>query len=76
MNSVIAFAGMGSVPMGGVGASGFGRVHGDEGFAEFCRTRSRVSKMFDIPGFELVTLRRKRWVAQSIDRLLWLRHRA
>ncbi|QCB49646.1 aldehyde dehydrogenase family protein [Rhodococcus sp. PAMC28707] len=76
VNSVIAFAGMGSVPMGGVGASGFGRVHGDEGFAEFCRTRSRVSKMFDIPGFELVTLRRKRWVAQLIDRLLWIRHRA
>jgi aldehyde dehydrogenase (NAD+) len=75
VNSVIAFAGMGSVPMGGVGASGFGRVHGDEGFAEFCRTHSRVTKLFDIPGFELVTLRRKRWVMPLIDRLLGLRHR-
>ncbi|MGB7240271.1 MAG: aldehyde dehydrogenase family protein [Rhodococcus sp. (in: high G+C Gram-positive bacteria)] len=75
VNSVIAFAGMGSVPMGGVGASGFGRVHGDEGFAEFCRTHSRVTKLFDIPGFELVTLRRRRWVMPLIDRLLGLRHR-
>ncbi|CCQ14486.1 NAD-dependent aldehyde dehydrogenase [Rhodococcus sp. AW25M09] len=75
VNSVIAFAGMGSVPMGGVGASGFGRVHGDEGFAEFCRTHSRVTKLFDIPGFELVTLRRKRWVMPLIDRLLGMRHR-
>ncbi|OZE33608.1 aldehyde dehydrogenase [Rhodococcus sp. 05-2254-6] len=75
VNSVIAFAGMGSVPMGGVGASGFGRVHGDEGFAEFCRTHSRVTKLFDIPGFELVTLQRRRWVMPLIDRVLGLRHR-
>ncbi|WP_230557872.1 aldehyde dehydrogenase family protein [Rhodococcus sp. I2R] len=75
VNSVIAFAGMGAVPMGGVGASGFGRVHGDEGFAEFCRTRGRVRKLFGIPGFELVTLKRRRWVMPLIDRALSLRHR-
>lgn len=75
INSVIAFAGMGSIPMGGARASGFGRVHGKEGFAEFCRSRGRVERTFGVPGFELVSLRRKRWVIPLVDLLLGLRHR-
>ncbi|MBT0567254.1 aldehyde dehydrogenase family protein [Williamsia sp. CHRR-6] len=75
VNSVIAFAGMGSVPMGGVGASGFGRLHGDEGFSEFVRPRGRVAQGFAIPGFNLVTLNRRPWVMPIIDRVLALRHR-
>ena len=35
INSVIAFASVPSLPFGGVGGSGFGRIHGDDGLREF-----------------------------------------
>lgn len=35
INSVISFAGVPSLPSGGVGDSGFGRVHGPDGLREF-----------------------------------------
>ncbi|HSE09260.1 MAG TPA: aldehyde dehydrogenase family protein [Nocardioidaceae bacterium] len=35
INSVISFAGIPALPFGGVGASGFGRIHGAEGLKEF-----------------------------------------
>jgi acyl-CoA reductase-like NAD-dependent aldehyde dehydrogenase len=35
VNSVITFVGMSSLPFGGVGDSGFGRIHGDDGLREF-----------------------------------------
>jgi hypothetical protein len=35
VNSVLTFAGMPSLPLGGVGESGFGRVHGPDGLREF-----------------------------------------
>jgi acyl-CoA reductase-like NAD-dependent aldehyde dehydrogenase len=35
INSVVAFAGIPALPFGGVGASGFGRIHGEDGLKEF-----------------------------------------
>ena len=35
INSVIAFAGIPALPFGGVGDSGFGRIHGADGLKEF-----------------------------------------
>jgi aldehyde dehydrogenase (NAD+) len=35
INSVISFAAIPSLPFGGVGASGFGRIHGADGLREF-----------------------------------------
>ena len=35
VNSVIAFAGIPALPFGGVGDSGFGRIHGPDGLKEF-----------------------------------------
>ncbi|MEW2301838.1 aldehyde dehydrogenase family protein [Streptomyces sp. NPDC006655] len=46
VNAVIAFAGMPAVPFGGVGDSGFGRVHGPEGLREFTRTQAITSQRF------------------------------
>jgi acyl-CoA reductase-like NAD-dependent aldehyde dehydrogenase len=40
VNNVLSFAGMPSVPFGGVGDSGFGRTHGDDGLREFSRAKS------------------------------------
>ena len=39
VNSVIAFAGVPALPFGGVGDSGFGRIHGADGLKEFTSPR-------------------------------------
>lgn len=49
INSVVAFAGMGAVPMGGVGDSGFGRVHGVDGMREFVSTAVWCVSAFRYP---------------------------
>jgi acyl-CoA reductase-like NAD-dependent aldehyde dehydrogenase len=40
VNSTISFAGMPSLPFGGVGDSGFGRIHGADGLREFARPKA------------------------------------
>lgn len=42
VNDVLSFAGMSSLPWGGVGASGFGRLQGDDGLREFAQAKSIV----------------------------------
>lgn len=74
INSVIAFAGMGAVPMGGVGASGFGRLHGADGLREFAQPRGVVRQKFGLPGFELITLKRARHVVPMMKKVLSVRH--
>jgi succinate-semialdehyde dehydrogenase / glutarate-semialdehyde dehydrogenase len=56
VNSVLSFAGMPSLPYGGVGASGFGRIHGDDGLREFARSKSitgrRAPSLLPVSTFE------------------------
>ena len=40
VNSVLTFDGMAGLPFGGVGDSGFGRIHGDDGLREFARAKA------------------------------------
>jgi len=40
INGTLSFAGIPSLPFGGVGDSGFGRIHGDDGLREFARSKS------------------------------------
>ncbi|MFC7448473.1 aldehyde dehydrogenase family protein [Rhodococcus daqingensis] len=40
VNSVIAFAAIPSLPFGGVGQSGFGRIHGPDGLKEFAYSKA------------------------------------
>jgi acyl-CoA reductase-like NAD-dependent aldehyde dehydrogenase len=49
INSVIAFAGISSVPFGGVKDSGYGRIHGPEGLLEFTYPQTIVKTLFNIP---------------------------
>jgi acyl-CoA reductase-like NAD-dependent aldehyde dehydrogenase len=49
INSVIAFASVPSLPFGGVGGSGFGRIHGDDGLREFTRAKSVTRQRFSLP---------------------------
>jgi acyl-CoA reductase-like NAD-dependent aldehyde dehydrogenase len=49
INSVIAFAGVPALPFGGVGESGFGRMHGDDGLREFARAKAITRQRFALP---------------------------
>lgn len=49
INSVVAFAGIASLPFGGVGDSGFGRIHGADGLREFARPQSVARLRVPLP---------------------------
>src|SRR5690625_5550143 len=49
VNSVISFAAIPALPFGGVGDSGFGRIHGPDGLREFTRTQAVTRMKFRIP---------------------------
>jgi acyl-CoA reductase-like NAD-dependent aldehyde dehydrogenase len=40
VNSTLTFVGLGNLPFGGVGDSGFGRIHGEDGLREFARAKA------------------------------------
>lgn len=56
INSTLSFAAMASLPFGGVGDSGFGRIHGDDGLREFGRpkaiTKRRMKSVLPAMSFE------------------------
>ncbi|GAA2468602.1 aldehyde dehydrogenase family protein [Terrabacter carboxydivorans] len=49
INSVISFAGVPSLPFGGVGDSGFGRIHGPDGLREFTYAKAVTRTRFKAP---------------------------
>ena len=55
VNSVIGFATVPALPFGGVGESGFGRIHGADGLREFTRpkaiTRQRMRPLITLMSF-------------------------
>ena len=56
INAVIAFAGVPSLPFGGSGESGYGRIHGDAGLREFAQpkaiTRRRFTSLIELTTFD------------------------
>ncbi len=49
INSVISFAAIPSLPFGGVGDSGFGRIHGPDGLKEFTYAKAIARQRFKPP---------------------------
>ncbi|MEK6442365.1 aldehyde dehydrogenase family protein [Pseudonocardia sp. T1-2H] len=49
VNGVISFAGIPALPFGGVGDSGFGRIHGEDGLREFTRPKAVARQRFPLP---------------------------
>ncbi|NLG20567.1 MAG: aldehyde dehydrogenase family protein [Actinomycetales bacterium] len=49
VNNVVGFAGLPALPFGGVGGSGFGRIHGEDGLREFCYAKSVARQRFTPP---------------------------
>jgi acyl-CoA reductase-like NAD-dependent aldehyde dehydrogenase len=58
VNSVVSFAGVAALPFGGVGDSGFGRIHGEDGLREFARPKAITRQRFPAP-IDVATFRRK-----------------
>jgi acyl-CoA reductase-like NAD-dependent aldehyde dehydrogenase len=57
VNSVIAFASVPSLPFGGSGDSGFGRIHGADGLREFARPKS-ITRQRTRPAVNLTSFSR------------------
>ncbi|GAC69855.1 aldehyde dehydrogenase family protein [Gordonia soli] len=74
VNSVLGFAAVPSLPLGGRGDSGFGRIHGPEGLREFTRPRAIAVQRFPIPGVPLLRLRRPAWLVRALPRIIRLLH--
>ncbi|MHB1517149.1 MAG: aldehyde dehydrogenase family protein [Acidimicrobiales bacterium] len=49
VNSVLTFAFVPGLPFGGVGESGFGRIHGPDGLREFSRAKAITAQRFALP---------------------------
>lgn len=49
VNNVIGFAALPTLPFGGVGDSGFGRIHGPDGLRAFCYAKSVAHQRFRPP---------------------------
>jgi succinate-semialdehyde dehydrogenase / glutarate-semialdehyde dehydrogenase len=72
INSVMTFVGIPSLPFGGVGDSGFGRFHGDDGLREFSRPKATTRKKFGM-GKEMQEFPRTKQQFTIVRRVLKLK---
>jgi acyl-CoA reductase-like NAD-dependent aldehyde dehydrogenase len=73
VNSVIAFAAVPSLPFGGSGESGFGRIHGADGLREFSRPKA-ITRQRMRPVVRTTTFRRDSKDMDRIVRLFTMLH--
>ena len=69
INSVISYAAVPSLPFGGVGDSGFGRVHGADGLREFARAKAVTRRRFS-PVVQTLTFARPAWAIRLLMRIV------
>jgi acyl-CoA reductase-like NAD-dependent aldehyde dehydrogenase len=73
VNSVIAYAAVPGLPFGGVGDSGFGRIHGDDGLRELARAKATTSTRFRLP-VDLMSFDRPEGAVRAVRAITRLRH--
>jgi aldehyde dehydrogenase (NAD+) len=69
VNSVVSYAAVPSLPFGGVGDSGFGRIHGADGLREFTRTKAVTRRRFR-PAVQVLTFARPSWAIRVLLRIV------
>ncbi len=73
INSAITFAGMPTLPFGGVGDSGFGRIHGEDGLKEFTRAKAITRQRYALP-VNLMSFGRPASAADALARVMGVIH--
>jgi acyl-CoA reductase-like NAD-dependent aldehyde dehydrogenase len=73
INSVIAFAAVPGLPFGGVGDSGYGRIHGADGLREMARAKAITRQRFRAP-LNLTTFARTDAQMRKVARAVTIRH--
>jgi acyl-CoA reductase-like NAD-dependent aldehyde dehydrogenase len=73
INSVLTFASVPSLPFGGVGESGFGRIHGEDGLREFTRTKAITRQRVALP-VNLMSFGRPAAAADTLARVMGVVH--
>ncbi|GAA1020100.1 MULTISPECIES: aldehyde dehydrogenase family protein [Amycolatopsis] len=73
VNAPLSFAGIASLPFGGVGDSGFGRIHGPEGLREFARPKAVARQRFTAP-LTLTSFFRKESTDALVAKLVTVLH--
>jgi acyl-CoA reductase-like NAD-dependent aldehyde dehydrogenase len=73
VNSVLTFASIPALPFGGVGDSGFGRIHGEDGLKEFTRAKAITRQRVALP-VNLMSFGRPAAAADALARVMGLVH--
>jgi len=73
VNSVLTFASVPALPFGGVGDSGFGRIHGEDGLKEFTRAKAITRQRVGLP-VNLMSFGRPAAAADALARVMGIVH--
>jgi acyl-CoA reductase-like NAD-dependent aldehyde dehydrogenase len=73
VNSVLTFASVPALPFGGVGESGFGRIHGEDGLKEFTRAKAITRQRVALP-VNLMSFGRPAAAADALARVMGIVH--
>jgi len=73
VNSVLTFASVPALPFGGVGDSGFGRIHGEDGLKEFTRAKSITRQRYGLP-INLSSFNRPASAMDGVARVMGMIH--
>ncbi|TWP38623.1 aldehyde dehydrogenase family protein [Leekyejoonella antrihumi] len=73
INGIITFAAIPALPMGGVGDSGFGRIHGADGLREFTYAKAVARQRFS-PALALTTFARTEKADTAFAQLIMVLH--
>ena len=73
INSVLTFASVPALPFGGVGDSGFGRIHGEDGLKEFTRAKAITRQRVALP-VNLMSFSRPASATDALARVMGMIH--